>query len=134
MKSRRAYAIHHVFAAVAVAAALAAGWAPAFQAAFLNSARGVDRARVRAVANSAWAMARARLERGKDPTQKEQVVLDGRASIGLRRESGRLRLEIDARAPAHGAWIHSRLEIELRLEGSGERRRVTVLSRRELGA
>ena len=134
MRSRRGYALQHVLVAVAVAAALAAGWAPAFRVALLSSARGASRAEARALANAAWAHARIALERGADPRLRDQDFLNGRASIELKGDRERQTVRVNARVSRHGDWIHSRLEIVLRIDGSGNSRRVIVLKRTELGA
>jgi hypothetical protein len=54
--------------------------------------------------------------------------------VELERQGSRVLLRVNARTQRQGDWIHSRIEIELRVVASGSARSVVVLRRTELGA
>lgn len=138
-RSRRGTALFHVLVLAALVAVGAAAFERAFRAWHLGAVRGADRARARALLESAWEETRGRLERA-EPLQAVRVLPEGR--VTLRREpapagspaSGRLVLGAWIRRHAGGEELGRVLVLDVVLEGQPPAgRRLRVLARQELG-
>lgn len=138
---RRGLTLIHAFAIVFVLSALVAGIYATQRSAQRRMAPDGERAQARAIAQAAWARARADLRAGRSPQRARSPLLGGEAQVDARvgapraGQAGPGRTTLTIRAwvdsPHLGGRAPSPLEVRWRLVVTGRGDALRVLSREE---